>query len=571
MRTPGRVIETDVLIVGGGLAACMAAIEAAKRGVRVVLVDKGRLGRSGSSPTSGGVPQAAFGHADPRDNKDVHFRDTVVGGEFIPHQKVVRAIVDEVTDRVIDLEEIGLQFKKAEDGKKFYQEKRLGSSFARSCPPIGGSVRMLGTLRKEVFNREVDVSQWVMITTLFRDEVGVTGALGVDIRTGEYTLYRAKAIVLAAGSAIGLQKYTSANFLTTGDGYVAAFDIGARLANLEFLEFTLIPAPKGLTIPMAGLSPFTSKGGRFFNALGERFLEKYDPERLENTTRAIIVQATYKEMLEGRGPVCIDPSFIPDDKWDMEITYEYAPKLSKAGVDCRRDRFEWVPALHTFLGGLVINERCEASVAGLYASGESSTGTHGANRLSGNAIASAFVLGARSGKFATQYATENRLRNVDPGEVVKEIERIESFKGDHGLDPLEIEAEIKDVAWETVGVVRNEAGLRSGLNKFEEIRREKVPATKGKDQRGLIKALECANLAWVGEMVTRCALERKESRGQHYREDFPHRDDVNWLQWVTLEKAGDGIKCHVSPISFAEAELMPETISAERAKTVAHP
>ena len=162
-----------------------------------------------------------------------------------------------------------------------------------------------------------------------------------------------------------LYKNIPAPTSTTGDAYVAAFNIGAEFANLEVLEFTLIPAPKGSTVPMAGLSPFTSKGGRFLNAAGERFLEKYDPERLEGTTRAILVQATYKEMLAGHGPISIDPSFIPDEKWDDEIQYEYAPKLAAAGIDCRRDRFEWVPALHTFLGGVFVNERCESGVSGL--------------------------------------------------------------------------------------------------------------------------------------------------------------------------------------------------------------
>ncbi len=558
MKGVDRIIESDVLIIGGGLAASMAAIEASKRGVRVVLVDKGRLGRSGSSPTSGGVPQAAFGHADPRDNKEMHFKDTVVGGEFLPHQKIVRAMVNEVTDRVVELEEIGLHFKKQKDGKKFYQEKRLGSSYARSVPPIGGSVGMLGTLRKEVLNREVEVHQWVMVTKLFTDNDRVTGAFGINVQTGASSLFKARAIVLASGSAIALQKYTSANFLTTGDGYVAAFDIGARLANLEFLEFTLIPAPRGLAISMAGLSPFTSKGGRFFNSLGERFLEKYDPERLENTTRATIVGSTYKEMLAGRGPVYMDPSFIPDEKWDMEMTFEYAPKLAKAGIDCRRDKFEWVPALHTFLGGIFINERCEAvGVTGLYASGESATGTHGANRLSGNAIASCLVLGSRSGKFATRFALENDFGMIDEAEVSKEIARIESFQGDHGIDPYEVEREIKNVAWESIGVVRNADRLKTGMEKFAEIRTEKTPRIKGKDLRSLIKALECKNLAWVGEMVARSALERSESRGQHSREDCPYRDDANWLKWVQIHKKGDRLACDILPIPFEEGDLRP--------------
>ena len=558
MSDPIQTTDCDVLIIGGGLAACMAALEASKRNMDVVLVDKGRLGRSGSSPTSGGVPQAAFGHADPRDSKEMHFRDTIVGGDFIPNQKIVRAIVNEVTDRVIELEEMGLHFKKTPDGKQFYQEKRLGSSYARSCPPVGGSVGMLGSLRKEVFNREVQVRQWTMITKLLRQNGRVTGAFGINVQTGAYQAYRARAVVLAAGSAIGIQKYTSANFLTTGDAYVAAFDIGAPLANLEFLEFTLIPAPGGQAISMAGLSPFTSKGGRFFNSLGERFLERYDPERLEGTTRAILVGATYKEMLEGRGPVYLDPSYIPDEKWDDEIQFEYSPKLGKAGVNCRTDRFEWVPALHTFLGGLDINERCEVpGVEGLYASGESATGTHGSNRLSGNAIASAFALGARSGKFAAIYAADAEMGEVDPGETAAELARIEAFKRDDGLDPTEVQQEIKEIAWGSTGVVRNERGLTAGLEGFQEIRREKVPRLKADNIRDLIKSLECSNLSWVGEMVARCALERKESRGQHTRDDYPERDDKNCLNWITVKKDGDRVTPVIKPIPFDEGDLKP--------------
>ena len=558
MSDPIQTTDCDVLIIGGGLAACMAALEASKRNMDVVLVDKGRLGRSGSSPTSGGVPQAAFGHADPRDSKEMHFKDTIVGGDFIPNQKIVRAIVNEVTDRVIELEEMGLHFKKTPDGKQFYQEKRLGSSYARSCPPVGGSVGMLGSLRKEVFNREVQVRQWTMITKLLRQNGRVTGAFGINVQTGAYQAYRARAVVLAAGSAIGIQKYTSANFLTTGDAYVAAFDIGAPLANLEFLEFTLIPAPGGQAISMAGLSPFTSKGGRFFNSLGERFLERYDPERLEGTTRAILVGATYKEMLEGRGPVYLDPSYIPDEKWDDEIQFEYSPKLGKAGVNCRTDRFEWVPALHTFLGGLDINERCEVpGVEGLYASGESATGTHGSNRLSGNAIASAFALGARSGKYAAIYAADAEMGEVDPGETAAELARIEAFKRDDGLDPTEVQQEIKEIAWGSTGVVRNERGLTAGLEGFQEIRREKVPRLKADNIRDLIKSLECSNLSWVGEMVARCALERKESRGQHTRDDYPERDDKNCLNWITVEKDGERVKAVVKPIPFEEGDLKP--------------
>ena len=240
------------------------------------------------------------------------------------------------------------------------------------------------------------------------------------------------------------------------------------------------------------------------------------------------------------------------------IQFEYTPKLGKAGINPRSDRFEWVPALHTFLGGLDINERCEvAGVEGLYASGESATGTHGSNRLSGNAIASAFALGARSGKYAAIYGADAEMGEVDPDEIAAEVARIESFKRDDGLDPAELHEEIKDIAWESTGVVRNERGLTSGVERFREIRREKVPRLKASNLRDLIKSLECSNLSWVGEMVAACALERKESRGQHTRDDYPTKDDKNCLNWISVEKDGDRVKPVVKPIPFEEGDMRP--------------
>ena len=170
------------------------------------------------------------------------------------------------------------------------------------------------------------------------------------------------------------------------------------------------------------------------------------------------------------GPIVLDPSFIPDEKWDTEMTFEYTPKLAKAGVDCRRERFAWVPALHTFLGGIRINDRCETGVPGLFAAGESSTGTHGSNRLSGNAIASALALGTRAGRNATHFALGNDAGRIDEGEVRGAIDRMESLRGRHGVEPSEVEAEIRQIAWEHLGVVRTEQGLQEARRKLETLR-----------------------------------------------------------------------------------------------------
>jgi fumarate reductase (CoM/CoB) subunit A len=283
---------------------------------------------------------------------------------------------------------------------------------------------------------------------------------------------------------------------------------------------------------------------------------------LEGTTRAILVQATYKEMLAGHGPIVIDPSFIPNEKWDDEIQFEYAPKLSAAGIDCRRDRFEWVPALHTFLGGLFINENCETTIPGLFAAGESGTGMHGSNRLSGNAIASCMVLGARAGKQAARFASAHPLENIKDAEMNDEIARVRSFQGDEKFKPYDVESEIKELAWASAGVVRNQRGLEAGVRGFEELRCEKIPKTKGNDQRSWIKALECANLAGVGEMVTRSALARTESRGQHCRDDFPNLAKT-LPRWIKLRKNGDRIDCRSEPIPFTDGDLKPEISGLE--------
>ncbi len=533
-----RKIDCDVLIVGGGAASCMAAVEASKYGLRVILVDKGFLGRSGSNPTSGGWGvAAAFGHIDienqrrvEEDNPDVHLTDTLKGGEFINDEKIVRVVVDEIRDRIVETENFGVHYCKTSDGKFYYQQGGMGHSFARSC--FGGAGwELMETFAKEIFYRRVRIMENILVSKVFAREGAVTGAFGIDSAEGNPILFQCPSLILGAGSATGLYQYSSASYRTTGDAYAMVYDLGLLFGNMEFVEFTLIPAPGGQAISTPGISPFIGRGAKFYNREGERFMRKYDPERIERTTRAKLVQGIYLEMREGRGPCVMD---VIQADWEEFLANE-PHVLGKLGglVDPRKEKFEWVPAAHSFLGGIKIDEMSQTDIRGLFVCGESATGVHGANRLGGNALAACYVLGRRAGMYACRHAVQNTTPKVRTQDIKEETDRFRSLSHPKGEDPFRVEKEIQRVAWQRIGVVRNAKDLKKATDDFKEWQNLRFEI---KDTRDLIKSLEVRNLALTGWMVAASALRRNESRGHHMREDFPEKEDPAWRGTLYLKK-----------------------------------
>lgn len=531
-------VSCDVLIVGGGAASSMAAVEAAKYGIDVILVDKGFLGRSGSNPTSGGWGvAAAFSHVDIKtgeqikdDNPDIHLADVLKGGEFINNEKIVRVVVDEIRDRIVETENFGVHYCKTPDGKFYYQRRGFGHSYARSC--FGGAGwELMESFAKEIFYRRVRVMDNTMVTKVFARDSYLTGAFAIDSQTGNYIIFQCPAIILGAGSATGLYKYSSASYLTTGDAYAAVYDLGLEFGNMEFVEFTLIPAPKGIPISTAGISPFIARGANFYNRDGENFMLKYNRQRGERTTRAKLVQGIYLEMKEGRGPCLMDATHI---NWD-EFLFHEPHVVAKLGglVNPKKERFPWVPAGHSFLGGVKIDENAQTAINGLFATSESATGMHGANRLGGNALAFCYVLGQRAAKYASVYSMKNKPLQISPYAISEEINRIQFLKNDKGEDPFLIEKMIKELSWKDIGVVRNAKDLKQAMDDFNEIKKLKF---KIKNTQELIKSLEVINLALTGTMVAKSALMRTESRGHHMRKDFPDKDDKSWRKTIYLEK-----------------------------------
>lgn len=536
--------RSDVIVIGGGLAACMAAIEAAKHGLNVTLVDKGVVGRSGSTPNAGGGA-AAFLSGFPwgpysGDSKEAHYDDFMSEGRMINDPTLVRCVVEEGGERILELEKIGIPFSRHNDGRRICV-RTFGHSHPRTYIAQGEGFGMMEGLRKEAFHRRVHVIEGMMIAKVFVSNGCSAGVLGVEVSSGQPHILGAKAVVLSPGSATGLYQFASAPFRTTGDGLAVAYEAGVRLANPEFMEFTVVPKVGRKVLASGSIAPFMGRGSRLFNAKGERIMKRYDPQRMEVTSRCILVRAIWQEMAQGRGPVYNDCSHFSKSDWtDMESSGSgsLARKLASMGLDYRKDRFEWMPAVHTLLGGIVMNERCETNIEGVYAAGEVTNGVHGANRCSGNAFTECLVLGRRAGRNAALFALKARPPVIAKKEITKASQRIKAFYKSSGENPFEVEKTLRKLASEFLGVGRAANGLKQALGKVKQLQETPLKVSSTAE---LIKAMEVKNLLFTAEMVARGALQREESRGQHYRDDYPE-ELAKWLKWTTVEKNLRGMK-----------------------------
>jgi succinate dehydrogenase/fumarate reductase flavoprotein subunit len=541
----------DVLVIGGGVAACSAALEASKHGAQILMVDKGIVARSGSSPTAGGASAVCLYEDDPATNPNADSRELLFDniravGELMNDPRLVRVFVEESARRVLDTSEMGVAYVHTPDGR-LRQHRTMGHVRPRTVTPVGGTRALLGALRRELLHRGVRVAERLAVTRLLKQGERVVGAVAMEVDGGEVHVLPARAVVLAGGSATALFPYQSASFVTTGDAWVLGFEAGARLANMEFMEFTLIPKAGKTVIPSGGISPYLAFGGKLYDRFGERVLKRYDPERMEATSRGTIVYAVYSEMKAGRGPVTNDPAEFDDDQW-KEIR-EIAQRLESAGLDYRRETFEWVPALHTCMGGMIVDEHAWTGVPGLWAAGECSTTIHGANRLSSCAYPDCFVFGHRAGRTAAAWARKSEsMPSPGPAVLALEADALRGQFHSSGEKPQAVYKQVQELMWSYGGLARDGAGLQKGIVELEALGALPLAVT---DQASLVRALEVRNLQRSAELVLRAALTRMESRGQHHREDYPSRDDQNWLKWVVLERADSGVAIRAQPVPAA--------------------
>jgi len=485
---------------------------------------------------------AAFACVDHEDSPDVHYEDTLRGGGFINDPQLVRILVDEAPDRLRDLETYGALFDRQESGL-LDQRPFGGQTYRRTCyhgDRTGHEI--ITALKEEVIRRDIETVEEVMITSLLVEDGAVLGAAGVSVRDSSPVAFRAASTILASGGAGQIYPVTSNTMQKGGDGFALGWKAGADLIDMEQVQFH----PTGMVYPESRRGILVTEavrgeGGILLNSEGERFMKRYD-QRGELATRDVVARAIYTEIMEGRGTenggVYLDVSHLPDDLIEDKLETMLLQFLD-AGVDIRCQPMEVAPTAHHFMGGLRIDQWCRTNLRNLFAAGEVAGGVHGANRLGGNALADTQVFGRRAGISAAKNALR-ASRDSIKSLVEEEEYRIKNMVKEGSCDPSELRHELHETMWSNVAIVRSRKSLESALSTIASLMERMadldVPETRGFN-RYLIEALELENMLITASMVAESAIIREESRGSHYRDDFPETRP-EWKKSIVLRREG---------------------------------
>jgi fumarate reductase (CoM/CoB) subunit A len=539
------VLITDVLVIGGGAAACMAAISAKNEGMDILLLDKGQLGKSGCSPNAHGGMALYHKHAS--DNWKIHFEDTLMSGGFLNDQKVVQTLCQEGFQFINTLERFGSLFDRDEDGS--FSVRQFGGHRYKRSVFSGDETghEMMSGLKREVARLGIVTLNEVMVTKLIVTDGRVCGAIGWDIGHGGFLEVRARAVIL--GTADGSGIWPSASERQRGDGYCLALDAGAELADLEFVQYHPTHAwwPYGVRGSVS--ESFRSEGGYLLNSENERFMLRYDPEQKELATRDKVSVCIYREILAGRGAphggIYASVTHLDPEHVERRLRVIFRKYMSY-GFDVRKQAIEIKPRPHYQCGGVVTNERAETRVPGLFAAGAVTAGVHGANRLGSNALVDILVFGQIAGRNAAEYVRKNGGNLSPPAfdKIETEIKRICDIADRTARNPVRVPA-VRRKHYELmdryVGVLRTKEGLETMLEEIERCYREDMSELMVQDKCRLYNfelrdALEMNFRLTVELLSTRAALMRTESRGSHFRDDYPKRNDANWLKNIVFRR-----------------------------------
>jgi succinate dehydrogenase / fumarate reductase flavoprotein subunit len=587
--------EHDVLVIGAGGAGLRAAIEASAQGASVGLVCKSLLGKAHTVMAEGGIA-AALAHLDPQDGWQTHFMDTMKGGSFLNHWRMAQLHAQEAPDRVRELEQWGALFDRTPDGRIL--QRAFGGHTWKRLAHVGDrtGLEMIRTLQDKGVHSGLEVYMECTITRLLKDGDRIAGALGYWRESGRFVVFRARAVVIATGGIGKAYRVTSNSWEYTGDGQALAYDAGAELIDMEFVQFH----PTGMVWPPGVMGILVTEGvrgegGILRNAKGERFMWKYLPEArkheyaendaearqwLEDTvagrqskarrppelsTRDNVARAIYTEVKDGRGSphggAFLDISYLPADRVKRKLPSMYHQFLELADVDITQAPMEVGPTTHYMMGGLRVDpDTGAATVPGLFAAGEAAAGLHGANRLGGNSLSDLLVFGRRAGAGAAAYARSlERPPAVNDAEVEAETRAmLAPFERTSGENPYDVHRALQECMDRLVGIYRVQAELEQAVEELARLS-ARAAAVRVEGSRmfnpGWHLARDLHNMLVVSEAIARSAALRKESRGAHSRLDFTATDAALGQVNHCVTRGPDGMRVTPTPLPPMPAEL----------------
>jgi succinate dehydrogenase / fumarate reductase flavoprotein subunit len=557
----------DVLVIGAGGAGLRAAIEASAQGASVGLVCKSLLGKAHTVMAEGGVA-AALANVDPKDDWRTHFHDTMHGGKMLNNWRMAQLHAQEAPDRVRELEHWGALFDRTKDGK--IMQRAFGGHTWKRLAHIGDrtGLELIRTLQDKGIHSGMDVYMECTITHLLKDGERISGAFGYWRESGRFVVFKAKAIILATGGIGKSYKVTSNSWEYTGDGHALAYEAGAELIDMEFVQFhptgmVWPPSVKGVLVTEA----VRGEGGILRNRNGGRFMEKYDPERMELSTRDIVARSIYTEVQEGRGTphggAYLDISHRGAEYVKKKLPSMYHQFMEFAQIDITKEPMEVFPTTHYVMGGVRVDaDTTGSTVPGLFAAGEVAGGMHGANRLGGNSLSDLIVFGRRAGLGAAQYANELRDNTLKIDDVDLEKasqEMLVHFENEEGENPYTVHQELQEVMGSYIGVFRIKDKMEEGLQELQ-VLKERASQLKIEGSRmynpGWHLCKDLKSMLTVSEAIASCALQREESRGAHSRVDFPKADNEKWGKVNSVVSKDNGsMKISTSPLPQMPEEL----------------
>ncbi|MGQ0562153.1 MAG: fumarate reductase/succinate dehydrogenase flavoprotein subunit [Gemmatimonadota bacterium] len=578
--TSPQAHQYDVLVIGAGGAGLRAAIAAAASGVSVGLICKSLLGKAHTVMAEGGIA-AALANVDERDSWRVHFADTMRGGQYLNHPRMAELHAREAPERVKELEAWGALFDRTGDGR-ILQRNFGGHAYPRLAH-VGDrtGLEMIRTLQDYGIHRGIDVFMETTVVSLLLDDGRVSGVFGYERERGKFVLFKAGAVVLATGGIGRAFRITSNSWEYTGDGHSLSYHAGAELMDMEFVQFH----PTGMIWPpsVRGIlvtEGVRGEGGVLRNKEGRRFMLDDNPEnyRAQNAeseeecrrytqgdknarrppellTRDHVARCIMREVREGRGSphggVFLDISWIgqrlpnAEEHIKRKLPSMYHQFKQLADIDITKEPMEIGPTTHYAMGGVRVDAETQmSSVAGLFAAGECAAGLHGANRLGGNSLSDLLVFGKRAGDAAAAFARQHGLGRIDPDQVERSARHaVEPFERAGGENAYQIQHDLQYMMQDLVGIVRREQEMLEALERLTALKQRAAKTFVSGNREynpGWHTALDLEHLLTVSEAVTRSAIERKESRGAHFREDFPNKSAEAGVYNLVVKKNEDG-------------------------------